>query len=175
MNQGHRQGNGSNPSEEYTLNTEQTETGQQCESPPNALQRAQAQWRSLLSRPDPPTVEDAPQRGVTTLSIENSRQNNPWGDECQGKENNITRVNAINLNGLQLDAKGGKFDSVCRSIKDLQVDVLCGQEDNVDTTQLSVRNILFVTAHQHWERNRLQIGTSPIPFETQFKPEGRWL
>jgi hypothetical protein len=137
MNQGHRQRNGSNPLEEYTLNTEQTEAGQQYESPPNALQRAQAQWRSLLSRPDPPTVEDAPRR-VTTLSIENSRQNNPWADECQGKGNNITRVNAINLNGLQFDAKGGKFDSVCRSIKDLQVDVFCGQEHNVDTTLPSV-------------------------------------
>jgi hypothetical protein len=28
---------------------------------------------------------------------------------------------------------------------------------------------MFETAHQHWERNRLEIRTSPIPFKTQFK------
>lgn len=141
-------------------------------SPRTALQRAQAQWRRLLSfRPDQQRVDDINQRD-TVLSTANSRENNPWGDERGDKSANITRVYAINLNGLQLDAQGGKFDSVCRSIKEIQADVFCGQEHNVDTTQANVRNIMFDTAKQHWERNRLVLGTSPISFATQFKPGG---
>ncbi|KAI2505037.1 hypothetical protein MHU86_9393 [Fragilaria crotonensis] len=118
-----------------------------------------------------PEVEQYVER-ATKLSMANSRDNNPWGDERQQKTAAITRVYAINLNGLQLDAKGGKFDSVCRSLKEIQADVFCGQEHNVDTTQASVRKIMFDTAHQHWERSRLVMGTSPIPFQTQFKPGG---
>ena len=68
--------------------------------------------------------------------------------------------------------KGGKFDSVCRSLKEIQADVFCGQEHNVDTTQAKLRHIVFDTASQHWERHRLVIGTSPIPFTTPFKPGG---
>jgi exonuclease III len=136
------------------------------------LQKAQAQWHRLLSRTNKTEEETVTTPRSTALNVENSRTNNPWGDECQGKEPNVTRVYAINLNGLQLDKKGGKFDSVCRYIKEIQADVFCGQEHNVDTTQASVRNILFNTSNQHWERSRIVVGTSPIPFQTPFIPGG---
>jgi hypothetical protein len=136
------------------------------------LQRAQVQWRRLMQRPEVTLMESHPTPTETTLSINNSRVNNPWGDVRGKKGDNITRIYAINLNGLQLDDKGGKFDSVCRSVKEIQADVFCGQEHNVDTTQAKLRHILFDTASQHWERNRLVIGTSPIPFSTPFKPGG---
>ena len=114
-----------------------------------------------------------PQPRPTTLSTTNSRTNTSWGDSLSDlKSPDITRVYITNLNGLQLDARGGKFDSVCRSMKEIQVDVLCAQEHNVDTTQASLRNIIFDTARQHWDRHRLVISTSPIPFKTQFKPGG---
>jgi exonuclease III len=135
------------------------------------LQRAQAKWRQLMTRKVPGLTECLGQRD-TTLNTKNSRENTYWGDERQPKPHNTTRIYIINLNGLQLDAKGGKFDSVCQSIKEAQADIFCGQEHNVDTTQASVRKILFDTASQHWERNRLAIGTSPIPFKTTFKPGG---
>ena len=88
------------------------------------------------------------------------------------KEEGVTRIYIANVNGLQLDSKGGKFDSICRSIKEVQADVFCGQEHNVDTTKASLRKIVFDTAGQHWARHRIAIGTSPIPFETPFKPGG---
>lgn len=159
------------PSHQQSTLVHGGETPLRTEVPNNALQRAQAQWRHLMSRTGPP-VADLPHRRETVLSTANSRDNNPWGDELCGKDDTITRVYAINLNGLQLDNKGGKFDSVCRYIKETQADVFCGQEHNVDTTQASVRNILFDTTKQHWERNRIVFGTSPIPFKTQFKPGG---
>jgi hypothetical protein len=57
-------------------------------------------------------------------------------------------------------------------MKEAQVDVFCGQEHNLDTTQTHVRSILFETANQHWKRNRLVMGTSPITFHTPYKPGG---
>ena len=90
----------------------------------------------------------------------------------QDKPDATTRVYVTNLNGLQLDARGGKFDTVCRTIREIQADVFCAQEHNVDITQAPLRNILFDTAKQHWERHRLVIGTTPIPFKTPFKPGG---
>ena len=85
----------------------------------------------------------------TTPNTFNSRDNNPWGDSLSDKQPDTTRVYVINLNGLQLDERGGKFDTVCRALKEVQADVFCGQEHNVDVTQSPLRNIIFDTAKQH--------------------------
>ena len=92
------------------------------------------------------------------LSTANSRTNISWGDSLQQKHPSHTRVYAINLNGLFLDRRGGK--------------VQWGQEHNLDTTQAHLCSILFAIANQYWERNRLCMGTSPIPVHTPYKPGG---
>ena len=50
--------------------------------------------------------------------------------------------------------------------------MLCGQEHNLDTTQPHIQSILFNTANQHKERNRLVTSTTPITFHTSNKPGG---
>ena len=140
------------------------------EATKTTLHRAQDQWRTLFSS----NLDTSPKETefTATLSSANCKSNNAWGDDMIAKDHGITRVYVANVNGLQLDPKGGKFDSICRAIKEVQSDVFCGQEHNVDTTQTSLRNIVFDTAGQHWERHRIAIGTSPIPFKTPFKPGG---
>ena len=137
-----------------------------------ALPTAQASWKALFARPTAqPTIQTIPKRS-TLLNTINSRDNSPWGDVISEKQHDTTRIYVMNLNGLQLDERGGKFDTVCRALKEVQADVFCGQEHNVDVTQSPLRSIIFDTAQQHWERHRVAIGTTPIPFKTPFKPGG---
>ena len=130
-----------------------TETNEDDPNPtPNVIQStlqiAKAQWKALMT-PRAPAEEAPNEVADVELSDANQLENIPWGDVRMAKGDNITRIYSVNLNGLQLDAAGGKFDSVCRAIKIAQADIFCGQEHNVDTTKSSVRNILFDTAKQH--------------------------
>ena len=106
------------------------------------------------------------------LSEANVLTNEPWGDHIGAKSGEITRMYCINLNGITLDKRGGKFDTVCRCMKEVQADIFSGQEHKLDTTQSSVRTIIYDTARQHWERQRVVMGTTPIPFEKTHKPGG---
>jgi hypothetical protein len=57
-------------------------------------------------------------------------------------------------------------------VKEVQADILCCQEPNVNVTQPMVRNILYQTARHHWKRARLSVGSSPTPFVSMYKPGG---
>ena len=139
----------------------------------DVLQTARLQWQRLLngnSTSGPRPTGQASRRVL--LSEDNSRTNDYWGDILEEKPNDCTRVYALNVNGLRLDGRGGKFDTLCRMLKEAQADVFCGQEHNLDTTQPRVRKIIFDTAAQHWERHRIALGTTPIQFERTYKPGG---
>jgi hypothetical protein len=47
------------------------------------------------------------------LSVENLRSNTHWGDILQEKSDSVTRVYSMNVNGISLDRRGGKFATVC--------------------------------------------------------------
>ena len=136
------------------------------------MERAQAQWTKLLADGVRMATRPFDQFRRPILSTTNARENEPWGDPITEKLTNITRVYCINLNGITLDSKGGKFDTVCRCVKEVQADIFCGQEHKLDTMQHTVRTILFETISQHWQRNRIVFGTTPIEFSTQSKPGG---
>ena len=105
----------------------------------------------------------------------NNRTNAPWGDPLAPKENNITRIYSLNLNGLALDRRGGQFDTLCRIAREVQADIVCCQEHNVDTTNSTVKSILYQTSTQHWRRSRLQFGTTNVTFTNWYKPGGTML
>ncbi|KAI2499828.1 hypothetical protein MHU86_14645 [Fragilaria crotonensis] len=134
------------------------------------LQQARDNWKALFQQHN--------QRNYSTeardivLTTANQNWNIPWGDPVSEKQENVTRIYSLNLNGLSLDRRGGQFDTLCSIAKELQVDILCGQEHNVDTSQAEVRNILHNTAKQHWPRLRLATGTTPIQFQGWYKPGG---
>lgn len=54
----------------------------------------------------------------------------------------------------------------------MQVDVLCAQEHNLDTTQFLIRSVLYDTANKHWQRSKLVLGTTPITFKSSYNPGG---
>lgn len=140
---------------------QQTQVDHSETSNQEALTHAQEMWKNLFSRS---SVTSDPIQRPTVITTQNLRTNYIWGDPIESKEPDITRIYAINLNGIKLDRRGGSFDSVCQVMKEVQADVLCAQEHNLDTTQLAVRSILYDTTNKHWQRNKLVMGTTPITF-----------
>ena len=146
-------------------------------SPLTDLQIAQDAWKLLISTHPSTMLVPQPIQRPLTMTITNTRANNPWGDELstEAKIPGHLRVYASNVNGLRLDARGGQFDTLCKVHKEVQADIMCGQEHNLDTTQMPVRTILYKTAIQHWQRHRLVFGTSPISFASHHKPGGTFI
>ena len=137
------------------------------------LRAAQTAWQALLpGRRATDEIQTPADRRQIVLSTENHTTNTHWGDPLCSKADGVTRVLSLNVNGLSLDQRGGRFDELCTFAKEVQADLLCGQEHNLDTTQSNVRRILYETTRQHWHRSRVQFATTPIPFNTYYKPGG---
>ena len=109
------------------------------------------------------------------LSKENLANNQHWGDALEPKTDRTFRVYGQNVNGLTLDRRGGQFDALCRVIKEVQADVMCGQEHQLDTAQYPVKSILYQTCKQHWQRSRMNFGTTAVPFKAMYKPGGTFI
>jgi exonuclease III len=142
------------------------------------LDRAQEQWKNLFSRPLSAAVSggtNRPESQPRSLTHRNQRENQPWGDPLVEKAGHHTRVYIQNVNGLSFDRRGGQLNNVCEVIQEVQADLFCGQEHNLDVTQLSIRSTLYDTVQQHWDRAKFIAGTTPIPFATPYKPGGTFM
>jgi exonuclease III len=91
------------------------------------------------------------------------------------KSATTTRIYGLNVNGLTIDRRGGQFDVLCGVMKEVQADVMCGQEHNLDSDQTPVRSIIFHTIRNHWQRSKAIFGTTPIAFNKMYKPGGTFL
>ncbi len=57
--------------------------------------------------------------------------------------------------------------------KEVQANMVCCQEHNLDTTQASIQRTLFDTVRQYWQRSRLVFGTTPETFvKNSYYPGG---
>ncbi len=97
------------------------------------------------------------------------------GRYIQEKQETTRRIYGLNVNGLTLDRRGGQFDLLCEVMKEVQADVLCGQEHNLDSDQTPVRSLIFNTIRNHWQRSKATFGTTPIPFNKMYKPGGTFM
>jgi endonuclease/exonuclease/phosphatase family metal-dependent hydrolase len=76
------------------------------------------------------------------------------------------------VNGLRFEKDGGQFHEICKIHQEIQADILCIQEHNLDSTQYHVNQTLQQTARKHWQRSRLSLASSPIMFTGTWKPGG---
>ena len=120
------------------------------------LKHASEAWHRLFtmakplnknsSKPNNSAITPNTQRhntsGTIKLTQDNLAKNLPWGDTLQNKADNVTRIYIQNVNGIQIQKDGGQFDVLCKIVKEVQADVLCIQEHNLDTTQYEVRHTL---------------------------------
>ena len=144
------------------------------ESPPTTnLRQAQEKWATILKPPISQKVQGGNRPIV--LSVENQKSNTEWGDPIEQKSATTTRIYGLNVNGLSLDRRGGQFDVLCGIMKEVQADVVCGQEHNLDSDQTPVRSIIFHTIRNHWQRSKATFGTTPIAFNNMYKPGGTFM
>ena len=104
-------------------------------SPQTDLQIVQDAWKLLISTHPSTMLVPQPLQRPLNMTITNTRGNNRWGDDLS-KEAKIPghlRVYASHANGIRLDARGGQFDTLCKVHKEVQADIMCGQEHNLDT------------------------------------------
>lgn len=90
----------------------------------------------------------------------------------QEKERDVLRLYSQNVNGFTLDRRGGQFGDLCKVLQEVQADVYCGQEHNLDVLKPQVKSILFDTTRQYWQRSRMILGTTPLDCKTMYKPGG---
>ncbi|KAI2495726.1 hypothetical protein MHU86_18785 [Fragilaria crotonensis] len=60
-------------------------------------------------------------------------------------------------------------------MREVQADIICGQEHNLDTVQSTVRSILYDTTKQHWKRSRINFSNTPVAFKNHYKPGGTFM
>ena len=137
----------------------------------NLLGIAQAEWQKVLDG----RQNSAPEGPTVFLTNDNQETNDAWGDQLAEKPEGAFRVYNQNVNGISLDRRGGQFDVLCRIIREMQVDVMCGQEHKLEYQKPQVRSILYDTARQHWQRSRLCFSTSSIEFASIYKPGGTFM
>ena len=137
------------------------------------LEQAKIMWAAMMHTSTQTITTDG--HRPIFLSVENQRENAPWGDLLQEKQPQVTRVYGMNVNGLSLDKRGGQLDVLCKVIKEVQADVFFGQEHNLDSDNTQVRQILYRTSRSHWPRSRITFGTTPIPFSKFYKPGGTFM
>ena len=130
---------------------------------------AQHEWRKVLDGSTGNTT------GRPMLPVAEAMSNTYWGDACQDKDSTVFRIYAQNVNGISLDRRGGQYDTLCQAVKEAQADMFLGQEHNLDSTQHQVKSILHDTSKQHWQRYRLTIATTPISFNSMYKPGGTFM
>ena len=123
------------------------------------------QWQAIFAKQD---SEGFDKTRPIALTKENARVNVPWGDILSEKSSSYTRLHVSNVNGIPLD-------TLCKLHIEIQADLFCWQEHNLDTTQLAVRSILYDTARQYWPRNCMVFGTTPITFHTRYKFGGTFI
>jgi hypothetical protein len=100
------------------------------------------------------------------------QENTHWGDILTEKSHNLTRIYSQNVNGIQLEDDGGQFKEICTIHQEVQADITCIQEHNLDTTQYKVTKIIRETAQKHCQRARTNIASSPVHFSGTWKPGG---
>lgn len=101
------------------------------------------------------------------------KENRPWGDVIEGnKEIGITRIYCQNVNGIKLETDGGQYKELCQIQQEVQADIACYQEINLDTTQYQVNQTVQTTTRQFWHRARVNLASSTITFQNQWKPGG---
>ena len=115
--------------------------------PLTRLQQAQVDWSVILQQPPQGTIPNGNRPLV--LTVENARANADWGNTIIDKPEKSTRIYGLNVNGLMLDRRGGQFDVLCEVIKEVDADVMCGQEHNLDSDQTQVRSSLIHTVRRH--------------------------
>ena len=84
----------------------------------------------------------------------------------------ITRIYIQNINGLNWNKEGGKWQYVCDVIETIQADISCFSELNTNTNKYEVRHQMESICQQRFPQNCLVLASSKHNTTTVYKPGG---
>jgi exonuclease III len=114
-----------------------------------------------------------PDRFKAKLSMTNFKANHPWGDDfALAKPPNTFRLYYQNINGIKLDDRGGDLASFLTTFSELQCDVVGLCEIKLDVSKYKVKETISSAIRHQFKSAQHAATTSPIPFETDYKPGG---
>ena len=89
------------------------------------------------------------------------------------KPDSVTRLYFQNVNGLQMDTVGGDFSEVCHTANEIQADIVCIAEHNLDTTKYHIKSIMEDQKRKICgQQARLTHASSTIQMSGNYKPGG---
>ena len=77
-----------------------------------------------------------------------------------------------NVNGIQIDDKGGDFTAICSTIHHLGCDLVGFCETKLDVSKYEVEKSILSSLHSQFRNNKVAATTSTIPFDGYYKPGG---
>jgi hypothetical protein len=114
-----------------------------------------------------------PDRVEAKLSSTNFKSNFPWGDDFSlDKAPNTYRMYFQNINGIKLDDRGGDLAYFLPIFDELQCDLVGLCEIKLDVSKYKVRQTISNAIRMQFKSAKHAATTSPIPFETDYKPGG---
>jgi hypothetical protein len=132
------------------------------------LRTAQGRWQQIF----PKEARNLKVERKVHLTAENLKHNHHHGDEMKQKQTGQHRIYIQNANGFHLDEEGGKFEAACVEMELMQADIGCFMEHNLDSTKPQVRKILHDTLRKYHDHSRLEMGSTTVRTEGNYKPGG---
>lgn len=107
------------------------------------------------------------------ITEENQKENCHFYDIMGEKPDSVTRLYFQNVNGLQMDTVGGDFSEVCHTANEIQADIVCIAEHNLDTTKYHIKSIMEDQKRKICgQQARLTHASSTIQMSGNYKPGG---
>eukprot|EP00957_Ditylum_brightwellii_P143901 10965579-Ditylum_brightwellii.AAC.1 len=78
----------------------------------------------------------------------------------------------INPNIISLTDEADQLQDISKRLPEEQVDVCIISKQNIDTAQQNVQNLILDTVIHSNTINCVQVASSPMPSELQYKPDG---
>ena len=94
------------------------------------------------------------------------------GDILPTKQRNSIRLYYNNINGINYNNRFESLHPTLDNMNNLEADIICFTEPNLDTTQAKIRLDLHKTIQRHCPQSKVLSTTSPLTFHTAFKPGG---
>lgn len=83
----------------------------------------------------------------------NQKANHNFYDTMGEKPESVTRLDFQNVNGLHINMEGGDFSEACHTANEIQADILCITEHNLDTTKHHIKSVMEDRNEYLWATN----------------------
>jgi hypothetical protein len=119
-----------------------------------------------------PTTLHSTTQDTNSYNNQQHLTNDFAGDLLNSRDNETTRLVFGNVNGLQLNDGGHRWDTICKDFQAMEADLVGLAETNIDDTKFEVNQILHTVLRTNFQHYSVATSSSSIPSASLFKPGG---